>query len=432
MFKSWALWFCGFIIPSLTVVADDWPQWRGPERDGHSSETGLFGTWDETDGPPLEWQVEGLGSGYASVAVVGERIYTTGNFDDGQAVVAVDAQERRVLWRQPLTDEVPEHDYEGSRSTPTVDGDHLYVVASGGAIACLRTSDGQVVWRRDFDDWQGKMMSGWGFSESPLVDGDRVVCTPGGAEGVVVALDKRTGDEIWACRLPSNDDQAAPGGKELKDGAGYSSTVISEGGGVRQYIQLVGRGLIGVRASDGQLLWRYDRVANTTANIPTPIVEGDLVFASTAYGTGAALLRLEANRSSGVTARELYWLESGDFQNKHGGMVLVDGYIYAGTGNGQGLPICVEMKTGKIAWGPERTQGRGESSLIYADGHLVIRREDGTVLLVRANPDRFDLVSAFQPAYQEGNSWAHPVIADGRLYLREQGKLMVYGLRSGG
>lgn len=428
MFKSWALWFCAFLTPSLGAVADDWPQWRGPDRDGHSQETGLFETWDEADGPPLEWQAEGLGSGYASVAVVDGRIYTTGNFDEGQAVVAVDAQQGRVLWRQPLTDEVPQHGYEGSRSTPTVDGDRLYVVASGGAIACLRTSDGQLVWQRDFDDWQGKMMSGWGFSESPLVDGDRVICTPGGAEGVMVALDKQTGDEIWASRLPRYGDETGVGGKDLRDGAGYASAVVSEGGGVRQYIQLVGRGLVGVRASDGELLWRYGRVANATANIPTPIVEGDLVFTSTGYGTGAALLRLEADDPQGVQAREVYWLDSRNFQNKHGGMLLVDGYIYSGTGNGQGLPICVEMSTGKIAWGPERARGSGESSLVYADGHLVIRREDGTVMLIRANPRRFDLVGDFQPAYQEGKSWAHPVIADGRLYLREQGKLMVYRL----
>lgn len=432
IFRSWVLWFCAFAVPAAGGIAADWPQWRGPNRDGHSPETGLFGTWDKADGPPLEWQAEGLGSGYASVAVVDGRIYTTGNFDDGQAVVAIDARRHRVLWRQPLTDRIPEHSYEGSRSTPTVDGDRLYVVASGGAIACLRTSDGGVIWKRDFADWQGQMMSGWGFSESPLIDGDRVICTPGGAEGVVVALDKQTGDEIWTCRLPQDGDEAAGIRKDLNDGAGYSSAVVSEGGGVRQYIQLVGRGLIGVRARDGKLLWRYDRVANTTANIPTPIVDGDLVFTSTAYGTGAALLRLEADGQRGVKATELYWLNSGDFQNKHGGMVLVDGYIYAGTGNGQGLPICVEMQTGEIAWGPERAEGRGESSLVYADGHLVIRREDGTVMLIRANPERFELVGAFQPVYQEAQSWAHPVIANGRLYLREQGKLMVYLLRSDG
>lgn len=423
-----SLLLCGLLLPSTAAMAEDWPQWRGLNRDGHSPETGLFENWD-ADGPPLAWQADGLGSGYASVAVVGGRIYTTGNLSQGQAVVAIDAEKGEVVWSQPLTPEVPQHGYEGSRSTPTVDGDRLYVVTSGGGIACLQTADGKIVWRRDFADWQGKMMSGWGFSESPLIDGDRVICTPGGARGMVVALDKRTGDEIWACQMPSYGGETGVGGKDLKDGAGYASAVISEAGGVRQYIQLVGRGLIGVRARDGKLLWRYERVANGTANIPTPIVSGEFVFTSTGYGTGAALLRLRSTGDQTVEAEEVYWLDSRSLQNKHGGMLLVDGFVYCGTGNGQGLPICIEMATGEIAWGPERAEGSGESSFVYADGHLVIRREDGTVMLIRATPEKFDLVQAFKPEYQEGKSWAHPVIANGRLYLREQDKLMCYELR---
>ena len=203
-----------------------------------------------------------------------------------------------------------------------------------------------------------------------------------------------------------------------------------EGAGVKQYVQLVGRGLIGVRASDGKFLWRYSRVANGTANIPTPVISGDYVFTSTAYGTGSALLHLQKS-TAGVDAEEVYWLEGNDLQNKHGGMVLVDGYIYCGTGNGQGLPICVNMKTGENAWGPVRGEGRGEASLIYADGHLVIRRDDGTVMLVKATPEKFDLVHSFMPQFQQGKSWAHPVIANGRLYLREQDKLMVFQLGNG-
>lgn len=416
----------------VTAQAENWPQWRGAERANRSSETGLFGNWDQ-DGPPLAWMAEGLGSGYATVSVVGSRVFTTGNFADNQSVVAIDSNNGKVVWKSPISDSAPKHGYDGSRSTPTVDGDKLYVVSSDGAIACLSGQDGKTIWRRDFDEFQGRMMSGWGFSESPLVDGDKVICTPGGPDAMVVALDKNTGENIWACAMPGGSSGiGATGkdhsGKDLKDGAGYSSPLVSEGGGVRQYIQLVGKGLIGVRASDGKLLWHYARVANGTANIPTALVEGDHVFTSTAYNTGSALLKLVADGRGGVNAEEVYWLESKELQNKHGGMTLVDGYIYCGHGNGDGKPICIEMMTGKVAWGPERAAGSGETSMVYADGHLVMRRDDGTVILAKATPEKYEPVGSFMPEHQEGKSWAHPVIANGILYLREQGKLMAYRL----
>lgn len=423
--RHWLLAVCCGLPTASWAVADDWTQWRGPNRTNRSAETGLFNQWD-ADGPPLAWTAEGLGEGYASVSVRGDRIYTTGNFDDGQSVVAVDARSGQVVWRTPVTAEAPKHSYEGSRCTPTIDGDRLYVVASDGRIVCLQAHDGRLIWSRSFDDWNGRMMSGWGYSESPLVDGAKVICTPGGPQGMIVALDKMTGDEIWACRGPQSSDRADANGKSLKSGAGYASPVISEGAGVRQYVQLVGQGLIGVQADTGKLLWHYGRVANATANIPTPIVDGDLIFTSTAYNTGSALLRLKPTAGGGVDAEEIYWLESRQLQNKHGGMVLVDGHIYCGHGNGTGLPICVNIKSGNIAWGPVRAEGKGEAGVTYADGHVVFRREDGTVMLVRATPERFDLVESFMPAFQQGKSWAHPVIANGRLYLREQNKLMAY------
>lgn len=411
------------------AMGEDWTQWRGQQRDGKSSETGLFGNWG-ADGPPLLWTAEGVGEGYASVSVADGVIYTTGNFDEGQAVVAVDAKSGQVVWKQSVTEKAPRHGYEGSRSTPSIDGDRLYVVASSGAIACLSRDTGKVLWERDFDQWNGKMMSGWGFSESPLVDGPHVLCTPGGNDAIVVALDKMTGKDVWATKVPNFESEDGTNGKSLKDGAGYSSIVISNGGGTKQYIQLVGRGLIGIRASDGEFLWRYQPVANATANIPTAVVQGDYVFTSTGYATGSALLKLSADGADKVKATEVYWLDGNKLQNKHGGMILVDDHIYCGTGNGNGLPICVNMKTGDIAWGPERGVGNGETSLVYADGHLVLRRDDGTVILLRATPEKMDVVQSFKPSFQQGKSWAHPVISGGRLYLREQNKLMCYSLRS--
>jgi outer membrane protein assembly factor BamB len=431
-FSKSVLVFSALAASSLlrqSALADDWAQFRGADRANRSSETGLFEDWVASGAPPLAWMAEGLGSGYASVAVVNGMIYTSGNFEDSQSVVAIRAEDGSVIWKQAITSGPPKHDYDGSRTTPTVDGDRLYAVSSDGKVACLDRRTGAIVWQRDFKEWNGKMMSGWGFSESPLVDDANVICTPGGDQGMVVALNKSTGEQVWACKLPKFEDKVGLNGKDLKDGAGYASVVISHGGGVKQYVQLVGRGLIGVRASDGELLWQYDQVANGTANIPTALVDGDYVFTSTGYNTGSALLRLTAQADGGVKAEEVYWLEATELQNKHGGMVLVDGYIYCGHGNGTGLPACIELKTGKIAWGPERVDGKGETSVVYADGHLIFRRENGTVIIAKATPEKFTQVLKFEPEFQQGKTWAHPVIADGKLYLREQDKLMCYQLK---
>ena len=417
--------FCFACVLATDAICEDWLQWRGPDRANRSLETGLFDSWG-ANGPKLAWTAEGLGEGYASVSVAGNRIYTTGNSSDSQSAVAIDATDGTVLWTHPITEGVPKHSYDGSRSTPTIDDNRLYIVSSDGRIVCLQAEDGSEIWSRSFQDWNGKLMSGWGFSESPLVDGDRVICTPGGKQGMMVCLNKITGEEIWAAALDDSDlDTEAA---NLNEGAGYASPVISNGGGVKQYIQLIGRGLIGVRASDGELLWNYSRVGNKTANISTAIVDGDFVFASSGYNTGSGLLKLSADGNGGVNANEVYWLDARKLQNKHGGMTLVDGYIYCGHGNGNGLPICVELATGEIAWGPERAEGKGETSLVYADGHLVLRREDGTIILAKASSKTFEVVGTFKPAFQQKESWAHPVIAGGKLYLREQDKLMCYKL----
>ena len=415
-----------FAVASGTLFAQDWPQWRGPDGTNHSSETGLFEKWGSR-GPRLNWTAEGLGSGYATVTVADGKIFTSGDSESAQFISAYSLDGKQI-WTKDITDEPPKHPYQGSRTTPTYHDGKLYVVSSDGAISCLDAKFGRKVWSKNFDLWNGKMMSSWGYSESPLVDGDNVICTPGGDTGMVVALNLETGEQTWACTLPDYGEELGINGKSLLDGAGYSSAVISNGGGVRQYVQLVGRGLIGIRASDGKLLWRYRKVANGVANIPTPIVDGDHIFTSTAYNTGSALLKL-GSFSDGVDVEEVYWLDGRTFQNKLGGMTLVDGHIYCGHGNGSGLPVCLEMKSGEIKWGPLRAKGKGESSLVYADGHLVWRRQDGHVILTKAHAGAMDVVSSFKPAYQEDNSWAQPVIAGGVMYLREQDKLMAYELK---
>jgi len=411
------------LILCAQVTAGDWPQWRGPLRNAQSDEKLSSHNWDAN--PPKHlWTVEGFGTGYASVSVVDGVLYTVGNTEQGQTVLAANAGDGSILWKTPVTEANPKHSYEGSRCTPSVAGDHLYVVTSDGAIVCLTRKDGRLVWQRKFSEWDGRMMSGWGFSESPLVDGDRVLCTPGGPEALVVCLDRMTGQDIWKCAATFE-------GSAGKDGAGYSSIVTSDALGIPQYVQLTGRGLIGINAKDGKQLWTYNRVANGVANIPTPIVDGNFVFGSTSYKTGAALVELKRDGDA-VIAEEKYFLEGEVFNNHHGGMILKDGHIYAGHQQNQGFPTCIRMSSGEIVWGgKQRGPGGGSASVLLIDGHIIFRYQDGVVALIEATPDEYRLRGSFKPDYQEGATWAHPVVVGGRLYLREQNKLMCYEVGAG-
>jgi len=417
-----ALFAQGSLAAELNKKSSAWPQWRGPQRTGISTETGLNTDWQQRP-PALLWKSVGFGEGFASVSIAGGRIYTTGNLPEGQAVIAASEVDGSVLWARPLTEKPPRHGYQGSRCTPTIDGDRLYVVASDGTVACLDAAQGKILWQRDMkSDFGGRMMSGWGYSESPLVDGDKLVCTPGGKDAMIVALDKMTGKEIWRSAMP----EIGSGGR---DGAGYSSMVVSEAREVRQYVQLVGRGVIGVRAGDGQFLWGYNRVANGTANIPTPLVSGDYVFASSGYNTGSALLRLTGGSDGRIEAEEAYFLNGNEVQNHHGGMLLLGDYIYMGHKHNNGLPVCVKMETGEIAWGGDvRGPGRGSAAIVYADGHIIFRYQSGEVGLIEATPEEYRLKGSFKAEVVKGNCWAHPVVHGGRLYLREQDELMCYDL----
>ena len=412
-----------FMTPN--AFSADWPQWRGPDREGKAIEPNLELDWSKS--PPKHlWTIDGMGRGYASVSIVDQRLYTTGNLPEGQATICVDLKSQQRLWATPLTQGAPQHGYEGSRCTPTIDGDRSYVVTSDGQIACLQTSDGEIVWRRNFEEYGQKKTPHWGFSESPLVDGDWVLCTPGNKDAMVVALNKLTGEDVWTTSTAGTE-----WGQNGQDGAGYSSIVISHGAGVKQYVQLVGRGVMGVRASDGKLLWTYNRVANGTANIPTPICYDDHVFASTGYGAGAVLLKLK-KESDSVAASEVYFLDGTKFQNHHGGMIRDGEYIYTGHRHGQGDPTCLHLPTGEITW-RGRTRNldppvSGSAAITYVNGKILFRYQNGTIALIDASPAGFEVRGEFVPEYQEGESWSHPVVVDGKLYLREQDKLMCYEL----
>ena len=407
-----------------TAKAADWPQWRGPNRDAICTETGLLKNWPES-GPKLLWELTGLGRGYSSLAIVGDRLYTMGDITiesgKAQCVLAYELSGRKRLWATRVG---PTHS-DGPRCTPTVDDGLIYAVGTSGDVVCIDADTGKVRWSKNFqEDLGGGKNPQWKFSESPLVDGDKLLCTPGGRDAVMVALDKKTGELIWKCSMPDI-------GRSGKDEAGYSSIVVTEAGGLRQYVQLTNKGLIGVAAKDGRFLWGYNRIANQTANIPTPVIYGQYVFCSTAYKTGSALLKLTA-AGNGVDAKEVYFLDAGTFQNHHGGFVRIGDYIYGGHDHGKGKPTCIEMKTGKVMW-QEAQPGGGSTAVLYADGHLYFRYQDNLMALIEANPQRYNLKSTFKLPKRPGMSgpgWSHLVIADGKLYVRHADVLMVYDVKA--
>ncbi|MFO0869886.1 MAG: PQQ-binding-like beta-propeller repeat protein [Pirellulales bacterium] len=397
--------------------AGEWSQWRGPARDGISPETGLLKSWP-AEGPPLAWKATGIGDGFSSVVVAHGRIYTMGKQGGASYLFALKEEDGSILWKAKVAD-----GDDAPNCTPTVDQDLVIGLGFKGELVCVNAASGEELWRKNFGkDFGGRMMSGWGYSESPLFDGERVICTPGGDAAMLAALDKRTGNVVWRTAMP-------PGGQAGGDGAAYSSIVISNGGGVKQYVQLVGRGVIGVSAKDGTLLWGYNRIANGTANIPTPLVKGDLVFCSTGYQTGAALLKLSPAGSGKVRAEEVYFLDSKTMQNHHGGMLLVGDHVYCGHGHNEGFPLCLNLATGREAWRPGRGAGSGSAAVAYADGHLYFRYQNGTMALIEATPQEYRLKGKFELGSRLRESWPHPVIAHGKLYARDQDVLLCYDVR---
>jgi outer membrane protein assembly factor BamB len=388
----------------------DWPQWRGPKRDAVSTEKGLLQEWPEK-GPPLLWEVKGLGEGYSSVAIAEDKIFTLGKRGGDTYLIARARADGKDLWA------VKVGRGGSAQSTPTVDGDRVYGLANNGDLVCVDIPNKKALWRKNLPkDFGGRMMSHWGYSESPLVDGDKLVCTPGGKSATLVALNKKTGAVIWKGMVPDG------------DGAGYASIVTSDACGVRQYVQLLQRGVVGIAAKDGKFLWRYNKMANGIANIPTPIVKGNFVFCSTSYGAGSALLELVGDKK-GIKAEELYFLNGRKLQNHHGGLVLVGDYIYGGHGKNNGIPVCVELKTGKVAWNQGRGPGSGSAAVVYADGNLYFRYQSGLMALIEASPEGYHLKGKFPIPHKGGPSWSHPVVLDGKLYLREQDWLMCYDLK---
>lgn len=400
--------FCILLTNGIARSAD-WPQWRGPERTGISAETGLLASWPD-EGPRLAWKKTGLGIGFSTPAVAGRRLYVMGDRGGSEWIVALDvSQQGKPVWEMkvgPVRNEGA--GYPGPRSTPTIERDRLYALGINGDLIAADARSGSILWRRDLVADFGGVIPTWGYSESVLVDGNRLLCTPGGKQATIIALNKNNGEVVW---------KSAVG-----DGAGYSSIIKADLAGRTQYVQFTAQGVIGVAADSGELLWRYGAPANGTANISTPIAHDNFAFAASGYGTGGGLVSIE-QAGSKFTAEQVFF--SRDIKNQHGGVILLQGYLYGA--NDPGMLTCLDFKDGKLMWSDRKP---GKCSLAYADGRFYARSENGPISLVEATPSGCKLHGQFdQPDRSDQPSWPHPVVANGMLYLRDQDLLLAYDIR---
>ncbi len=407
-----------FVISILLVVSTglseaiaDWPQWRGPDRNDLSAETGLLKSWP-AGGPKRLWLFEKAGIGYSGPAIVAGKLYTMGARDGSEELIALDANSGKELWAAKIGEILKNGYGDGPRGTPSVDGDRVYAMGGRGNLICANAADGKVIWHCTMSDFGGRTPH-WGYTESVLVDGDRVLCTPGGEKGTIAAFDKLTGKIVWQS-------------KDWTDPAHYASIIAVNHGGKRQYIQITEKHVAGLSAEDGKLLWSSDWPGRT-AVIPTPIFHDGHVYVTAAYDTGCKLLKLSPSNEPS----EVYF--NHEMENHHGGVILVDGHIYGHSNRGGWL--CQNFKTGARVWLEKEALGKG--AIAYADGMLYCLAErDGTVVLIDASPKgwkehgRFKLDPQTGQRSPRGKIWTHPVISGGHLYLRDQELLSCYDVKA--
>ena len=407
------------VVAALSAAANDWPQWRGPERNGISQETGLLKEWPK-EGPKLHWKVADAGRGYSTPAVVSDRLYLQGNEGlENEFVEALSVKDGKRIWSTRLGkvgNPTQKPNFPAARSTPTVEPGVLYCLGSDGDLACLDASNGKVRWQKNLRADFGGKPGEWAYSESPLIDGETLVCTPGGSEATIVALNKKTGALIWKCATREGDEAA------------YASAIIVEAAGAKQYVQLLQKGLVGVDAKTGKFLWRYGKsVSKYGANIPTPLASDGFIYVGSA-GTGGGLVKLKANNGA-VEAEQIYF--EAKLPTAIGGVEKIGDYLYGTTS--QAL-LCVEFATGAVKWSE---RALGAASLCYADGRLYLHGENGEVALVEPSPEGYRETGRFMPLEQPAHTnpmektWAYPVVANGRLYIRDHGMLWCYDIKRG-
>jgi outer membrane protein assembly factor BamB len=403
---------------ALSVMANDWPQWRGPQRNGVSQETGLLKEWPK-EGPKLRWKATDIGSGYSTPAVVGERLYLLANEGmDREFVQALAVKDGKRVWQTRLGNvgtNVAQANYAAARSTPTVDGQVLYALGSDGDLARVEITTGTVRWKKNLRTDFGGAPGEWAYAESPLLDGDALICTPGGSQATMVALNKTTGEVIWKCATPEGDKAA------------FASAIAVETDGIKQYVQLLQKGLVGVDAKTGKILWRYAKpISRFDANIPTPLASDGYIYVGSA-GTGGGAVKLKG-KDGRVEAEEVYF--GPKFSTAIGGVVKVGDYLYGTTGAAM---LCIQFATGQVKW---EERALGAASLCYADGRLYLHGENGDVALVEPSTESYREKGRFTPPEQPKRAgamekpWAYPVVANGQLYIRDHGMLWSYDVRA--
>lgn len=393
---------------SAAGAPGDWPQWRGPSRDDVSKETGLLKKWP-SDGPKRLWVNEDAGLGYSGFAVVGGKLYTMGLYDAEEKLICIDTSTGKKLWETPVGAIYTNKWGNGPRSTPAVSGGKVYAIGGQGDLVCADAESGKKEWSVSMVKDLGGKLQGWGYTESPLVDGDLVLVTPGGPKGAMAGIDAKTGKVQW---------QTA----EVPEEAQYSSIIPAEISGQRQYVQLLKKTIFGVSKA-GKVLWKTD-FPGDVAVIPTPIHKDGQIYVTAGYKVGSKSVKVD-----GSNVTEVY--SNKDMQNHHGGVILVDGKLYGFSDKGGWT--CQDFKTGEIAW---QDKGVGKGAVAYADGMLYCQSEkDGTIALVKASDKGWEMVSSFKLQAQtsqrapDGRIWTHPVISNGKLYLRDQEFISCYDVK---
>ncbi len=365
----------------------------------------MLASWP-AGGPPRVWTSSEIGRGYSSIAVARGRVYTTGSIGADEFLFALDASDGGEVWRFRTGDTYENERGGGPRSTPTVDGDRVFVLGASGELWAVSV-EGRALWHLPILETFQVSNLAWGLSESPIVEGGKVIIATGSAGGSVVAFDRDSGAIVWQS-------------KGLVEAPGYASAIAVTVGGVRQIVHSLAEHVVGIRARDGELLWSYAGASNPWSNCTTPIFRDDRVFVTSAYDTGGALLKLTSTRDQ-TDAAEVWFTR--DLMNHHGGVVLVDRFLY---GFSKSVLTCLDFATGELQW-KDRSVGNG--SVIAADGMLYVLSQRGRVALVRTTPESYQEVSRFELEPDENPRWAHPAIADGRLYIRDGDRIHCYGVK---